>query len=153
MIKYCSTCRLRDKQKKVCLLFGVPMEDRDYCSKHADEIILCDICGNPLLGPTYVEDDGDEKLLRYCERCHQAFQTCQLCSKMQECEFETNPDPMPKIVMKAVRQGNMMMQTQVKNEERVQKFCHSCHCWLGDGIDACGKEFNVSCYKNPRYFS
>ena len=59
MIKYCNTCRLRDKTKKVCLLFGIPMEDTDYCSKHADVIIPCDICGQPLLGSTYVEYDDN----------------------------------------------------------------------------------------------
>ena len=151
MIKYCSTCRLHDKTKKVCLLFGMPMQDTDYCSKHADKITLCDICGQPLLGTTYVEYDDEGECHQYCERCHQAFNTCQLCSSFQKCEFQTNPDPMPQVVMKTVRQGNMMMQTQVKNEERVQKFCPSCCCW--DENHGCMKEFNVGCINKQDFWT
>lgn len=151
MIKYCNTCRLRDKTKKVCLLFGIPMEDTDYCSKHADVIIPCDICGQALLGSTYVEYDGEGEPHQYCERCHQAFNTCQLCPSFQKCEFKTNPDPMPQVVMKTVRQGNMMMQTQVKNEKRVQKFCPSCCCW--DENYGCMKEFNVGCINKQDFWT
>ena len=143
MIKYCNTCQLYEKTKKVCLLSGIPMEDTDYCSKHADEVIPCDICGNPLLGSTYVEYNGDGELRQYCERCHQAFHTCQLCSDFRKCEFMTNPDPMPQVVMKTVQQGNMVVQTQAKNEERVQKFCLSCGCW--DENHGCMKEYNIGC--------
>ena len=151
MIKYCSTCRLHDKTKKVCLLFGTPMQDTDYCSKHADKITLCDICGQPLLGTTYVEYDDEGECHQYCERCHQAFNTCQLCPSFQKCEFMTNPDPMPQVVMKTVRQGNMMMQTQVKNEERVQKFCPSCCCWNEN--HGCMKEFNVGCINKQDFWT
>lgn len=151
MIKYCETCRLHEKTKKICLLTGIPMKDTDYCSKHANEIIVCDICGNPLLSPTYVEYDCDGILRQYCERCHQAFQTCQLCPKFQKCEFMTNPDPMPQVIMKTVRQGNMVMQAQVKNEKRVQKFCPSCCCW--DENHGCMKEFNIGCTNRPDFYN
>jgi hypothetical protein len=127
------------------------MEDTDYCSKHADEIILCDICGNPLLGSTYVEYDGDGELRQYCERCHQAFQTCQLCPSFQKCEYMTNPDPMPKVVMKTVRQGHMQMQTQVMNPDRVNKFCLVCGCY--DKELGCKRQLNVACDKKTEFWT
>ena len=69
----------------------------------------------------------------------------------KKCEFITNPDPMPQVVMKTVRQGNMMMQTQVKNEERVQKFCPSCCCW--DKNHGCMKEFNIGCINKQDFWT
>ena len=147
-IKYCRTCRLSDKDKQVCLLFGIPVNlDIDYCSKHADEIISCNICGAHMITPGFVQEDAEGNWLKYCDRCNQLFNTCQLCSHARTCEFETNPDPMPKVIVKTVQQGNMVMQAQVKNPDRIAKFCHNCICWLSDGIDACGKEFNIGCYK------
>lgn len=151
-VKYCQTCELRHREQNVCRLTGFLIDpEKDFCSKHADEIIPCDICGQPLLGSTYVEYDGEGNLLQYCKRCHQLFNTCQLCEHAIVCEFETNLDPMPKVVMKTVRQGNMMMQTQVKNEERVRKFCPTCACY--DENHGCMKEFNTGCYKQNIKFS
>jgi hypothetical protein len=152
-IKYCRTCSLKDPNQLVCRLTGIPIDlDKDFCSKHATELTTCQICRSVMVEPGFIIDTGD-KILHYCSRCHQLLNTCQLCSKAGVCEFETNPDPMPKVVMQTVRQGNMVMQTQAKNEERIKKFCHSCHCWMGDGIDACGKEFNIGCYKKIDNFS
>lgn len=154
MIKYCNTCLLSDKEKQVCLLSGIPIDlDKDFCSKHTKETTPCDICGRAMIKPDYFEYDCEGNLHQYCERCHQMYHTCQLCPNCQKCEFETNPDPMPKFIMKTTQQGNMIMQAQVRNEERVKKFCHSCVCWLADGVDACGKTFNVGCYKQPNFWN
>ena len=154
MIKYCQTCKLRDEAQNLCRLFGIPVvPSEDYCSKHKDKLIACSICGNALITPGTVDYDGEGNIILICDRCNQLFNTCQLCSYARKCEFETNADPMPKVIMKRVQQGNMVMQTQVKNPDRIAKFCHNCHCWLGDGIDACGKEFNIGCYKQDIKFS
>lgn len=146
MINYCETCSMRDKIQNVCYLTKLTVNPKeDYCSKHKEELAVCHICGGAILGGGIVEIDNGDQVLQYCNRCNELLNTCQLCERARFCEFETNPDPMPKVVMKTMHQGNMVMQTQVKNEERIKKFCHSCPCWLGDGIDACGKEFNQGC--------
>ena len=152
MIKYCNTCRLSDKTKKICLLSGISINlDTDFCSKHAETLKTCCICGGYVVEPGYIDWDGEGEVHEYCERCHQLFNTCQFCPSFQKCEFMTNPDPMPQVVTKTVRQGNMMMQTQVKNEERVQKFCPSCCCW--DENHGCMKEFNVGCVNKQDFWS
>lgn len=146
MIKYCNECLLSDKIKSICLLTNIPIElESDYCSQHKEQLLPCTICGRPMLSPGYYEYAPEGHLLHYCQSCHSLLNTCQVCSNVRHCEFETNPDPMPKVVMQTIRQGNAVMQMQVKNEERVKKFCHSCRCWMADGIDACGKEFNIGC--------
>ena len=140
---YCATCCYRAKQQNICMLSKMPINpEEDYCSKYQKEFTYCDYCGNAMVAPIYIEvrDNGD--VYQYCSRCKELRSTCQLCSRVQSCEFMTNPDPMPHVVTKTVRQGNMVMQTQVKNEERVKKFCHGCSCWSGE---SCCKDFNEGC--------
>ena len=144
-IKYCNTCRLYDKMQGICGLKGMKMNGEiDFCSKHTDYLKVCCICNNIMLEPGYIECSTEEPILM-CERCHQAYNTCQMCPRFKVCEFQTNPDPMPQVVMKTIRQGNAVMQIQVKNEERVKKFCPSCECW--DENHGCMKEYNIGCYK------
>lgn len=145
MIEHCRTCALRNEAKQVCQLTGIPINlDIDYCSKHTEDLTnVCDMCGSLMLAPGFVESDAEGKVHIYCHRCNQLFSTCQLCDNVAKCEFETNPDPMPKVVMKTVRQGNMVMQTQVRNEERMKKICPSCSCWSDEF--GCLKEFNIGC--------
>ena len=78
-----------------------------------------------------------------CDRCAQYFNTCQLCLNSMNCEFETNPDPMPKQIQQTIRQGNMVAQTVVRNQERENKFCTHCPCW--NTIDACCNRQSGTC--------
>ena len=141
-IKNCKSCALSEKTKLVCRLTGIPIDlEKDFCSKHAMHLNRCDLCGNPMVAPIYVSLDG---ALQYCGNCRQVFSTCQLCQNASKCEFETNPDPMPKVVVKTIQQNGMVMQAQVKNNERIQKFCPSCICWNKE-TECCMKEFNIGC--------
>lgn len=152
MIKYCRTCCLRNEAQKACQLTGVPIDlDTDFCSKHMEEPRTCSLCGGVLIGETFLVETAEGEWNEYCARCNALFNTCQMCPKFQVCEFLTNPDPMPKVVMKTVRQGNMVMQMQVKNEERAQKFCPSCGCW--DENHGCMKEFNIGCVNRPDFYN
>lgn len=147
----CNTCILSDKNKKVCHLNGTPIDlDNDDCSKHTKTLNYCEICRSPVL-PTgsILTYDDEERVHLICVNCHKLLSTCQACKKFENCEFENNPDPMPKSVMKTVRQGNMQMQAAVRNEERVKKFCPTCECW--DEEIGCLKEFNVGCIKKSQF--
>ena len=144
-MEYCNTCACFNKNKNICGLSGIPMEgDKDYCSKHTDTILRCEVCGNMMLVPgSIIEIDSEGKSHQFCPRCRELLKTCQTCSAL--CEFETNPDPMPKVVVKTVRQGNIQMQTQIRNPDRESKFCHSCGCY--DEELGCKRQFNVACDK------
>lgn len=84
----------------------------------------CSYCGNP----ASVINEDDRLLL--CNQCASLAGTCYLCIQGRYCEFETNPDPMPKQVAKVIQQGNMRVQTVVKNPSRVDAFCtNKCPCF------------------------
>jgi hypothetical protein len=151
MMKYCKTCAYFDENKNMCALSGLFMDgEKDYCSKHADVLLHCDVCGNIMLtSGSILEIDSNGECHQFCARCAELLKTCQACSA--PCEFETNPDPMPKVVMKTVRQGNMQMQTQIMNPERVEKFCPSCGCY--DQEVGCKRQFNVGCDKKTSFWT
>lgn len=47
----------------------------------------------------------------------------------EECEFETNPSTIPKVVQQRIQQGPMTSIVQVKNPTRVEMFCKNCKCF------------------------
>ena len=143
MWQFCKSCALRDYKTNVCMRTGDKVTEDDYCSKHIREIPVCEICGNKILitANSMLIQDSKENWHTCCSSCSELFKTCQTC--VAPCEFETNPDPMPKVVMKTVRQGNMQIQAQVMNPDRVNKFCPDCGCY--DKEFGCKRQFNVAC--------
>ena len=147
MIKNCSTCGFADPKQPICRVYNRQIDkQKDFCSLHEEEPNKCDICGSLMLkNGSVIDITNENSTLIYCNRCLQLMRTCQLCSNFNRCEFETNPSPLPKVVMKTVQQGNMTMQTQVKNEERIKLLCINCPCY--DDALGCKKDFNASCEK------
>lgn len=85
-----------------------------------------------------------------CGNCFSMAGTCGLCENGTLCDFETNPSPLPKQVQKVIRQGNAIIQTVVKNPERIRETClKNCPCC--DPNFGCFKE-NGTCgiYKERR---
>ena len=93
----------------------------------------CNYCGKP--ASTVVDSEGNCS----CVNCYQQFYTCRMCENGSMCEFETNPSPLPKVVVQTIRQGPVTMQTQVKNPQRIEEFCQKCLCWNSEE-NYCGKE-------------
>ena len=88
----------------------------------------CFICGGAPEVPIFTEDGTFIKYL--CGRCLKIPAQCGLCEKAQICPFETDSSPLPKVVMKTIQQGNMMLQTQIKNPERIEITCKTqCPCF------------------------
>lgn len=84
-----------------------------------------------------------------CKRCAGLFNTCHLCLNSTKCEFETNPSPLPKQVQQTIRQGNVQMQTVIKNPERIQLCCTGCPCW--NAVDACCNREYETCGSYNEY--
>jgi hypothetical protein len=75
-----------------------------------------------------IMEDGVVKLA--CGNCGNALGTCATCAQAKSCDFETNPIQIPKQVQKVIRQGNMQMQTVIRNPEREKETCmKGCPCW------------------------
>lgn len=142
--KLCKTCGYLHPQQPICQLRGEQVDpNADFCSKHqvVYEVETCAICGQPIYNTNLLLDVQEDGSVRYIHlACGRALNTCSTCKHRGRCEFETNPDPMPKVVMQTVRQGNMVMQTQVRNPDRIRKFCHECPCF--DPENECLKQFN-----------
>ena len=134
MKKICKNCLFIHSEQPFCTL-GIGNIDpaNDCCPKFlAKDAIVgkCSICGGTVYTGYEVFDllEGDNFRILHRE-CAKKLGTCQTCVLANACEFDTNPDPMPKVVMQTIRQGNMTMQTQVRNPSRVEKFCNSCSCF------------------------
>ena len=124
----CHTCRFRGLQApEVCALYGVKKPDDGYCDQHKrDEILTCDICGAPMKPSDSIIDEN----YIICPNCFKQLKTCNLCRFWNVCEYDTNPSPLPKVIQKQIRQGNMVAVTQAINPERVRITCEKgCKCY------------------------
>ena len=109
--------------------------------------LKCNYCGRPCLENAIVSanpiENAEPAWFVMCPQCLQQVNTCVMCQEAHKCEFETNPDPSPKQIQQTIRQGQMIMQTVVKNPDRIEKTCKKlCKCW--DEENGCLKE-NGTC--------
>ena len=137
--KYCASCTFHDPRAGVCALTKRAVEDTDYCSSHSTNPTVCATCQRYIVGHSFLEKVNN-RYIEICGNCATALSTCAGC-KNAVCQFETNPDPLPKTILKQIRQGNAIIQTTVVNLERVKKFCEPCPCFCKEDY-ACNREFN-----------
>lgn len=137
----CNTCGLRSGTG--CMLTGLQVDsEKDFCSHHTFELRQCSICGKGILSGAIVSGG---KL--YCSDCAKLIDTCVTCAMQDTCAFDTDPSSLPKAVMKQVRNGNMIMQTQVRNPEREKITCHNCSCWFDNKCNKTEENYNCEKYK------
>ena len=130
--KSCFTCAFRTLNPHKCPLIGYSYtEDHNQvCPYWIDELPKCEVCGR--IDPNYVLflNKDETAYIPVCFNCSKLSGTCSLCSKSTTCDFETNPSPIPKAMQKQVRQGNQILVTIVKNEERIRETCEkNCGCF------------------------
>jgi hypothetical protein len=113
-------------------VFQEKVEDNDSaCRKYiGHDSSVCGFCGSlmPGKGEIVIMEDGSTVLS--CPKCAERIGTCATCAQARACDFETNPIQIPKQVQKVIRQGNMQMQTVIRNPEREKETCmKGCSCW------------------------
>lgn len=140
MIKYCRTCRILDPMQQKCQLSGQSVNpNADYCTKHQEEVAQCEKCGQGTLTPFYTRDGNQWHT--FCARCVELLNTCHFCEHASKCAFEQDPSPLPKMVQKQIRQGNMVQITTVKNPDRIRQTCENgCPCFSQE--NDCMREYN-----------
>lgn len=144
MIKYCNTCALANKKLLKCKTFGHDINpNTDFCSKHADSIPVCDICGREMLPEHQILEILDDDNVRViCPSCNEMFGSCAMCLNNKGCAYDDDPSPIPKLIQKQVRQGPMITVTQEINPERVVITCKKgCSCF--DPENGCLRQFNT----------
>lgn len=107
----------------------------------------CTQCGKPILGKE-VFISADLKAI-FCKRCISLLGSCYTCEKAAQCAFEQDPSPLPKQVAQVIQQGNVTMQTIIRNPEREKITCQAgCPCWHEEW--GCGRaaDINIRCINN-----
>lgn len=88
----------------------------------------CYLCGGAPQVPIYSADGTFLKFL--CNQCAQIPAQCGLCEKSEICPFQTDPSPLPQIVVQTIQQGNMTTRRQIKNPDRIAITCKTqCPCF------------------------
>ena len=131
-MKKCGDCLLQKRSGGVCPVFQEKIEETDNaCRKYiGHDSPVCGFCGSlmPGKGEVVIMEDGETILS--CVQCAEHIGTCATCAQAQFCEFETSNIQIPKQVSRVIRQGNMQMQTVVRNPEREKETCmKGCPCW------------------------
>ena len=104
-----------DKEQPACPLY-----------KNGEGTHLCDCCGRVIMG-VLTFDSG----VILCEECSAAYNTCNTCANGIKCAFETDPSPISPVVIRTEKQGNMTIQCQIRNPERIAVTCaKGCSCFI-----------------------
>lgn len=130
--KSCGTCGFGTLHPQVCQRIGYDYSTNrnQLCPFWVKELPKCDICGQIDLKANIFIKCTDGSYKRLCENCANSLSTCRSCSNGTTCDFETNPSPLPKTVQKRIQQGNQIIVTAVKSEERVAETCaKNCICY------------------------
>ena len=111
-----------------CQLAKTTVNISEGCAlgKNRESVKQCSKCGNMILGTvTY-----DSKTLQpSCEACASLSGTCEGCSSSNYCAFMEDPNPLPQISVRTIRQGNVIIQKQGVNPDRVKATClNGCPC-------------------------
>ena len=127
----CKNCAMKDPNANVCKLTKWEIKPEiDSCPQFIDvnHLTACASCG--VMGPEKAFIYLTDNKVFICPKCHAALGTCEGCGEAQFCEYETNASPLPKLVPRQVRQGNMIMTTQARNPEREKITCQAgCKCY------------------------
>lgn len=153
--KSCSTCAYRTLNPQQCPLIGYNYAENvtnAVCPYWVDEVVTCAVCSQIIPKKNYcLTHYSDGAWKPTCENCLKLSGTCGGCSKSSTCDFETNPSPIPKAVQKRIQQGNQIMVTTVKNDERINETCaKNCECF-DHKTRTCCREYNC-CSKYERAF-
>lgn len=145
--KYCKNCVLRDPKAPKCQLTGLEIQQGDMaCARYVTHLDECGICGSKMPRGLLIDATNPADPFYICPQCEQKIGTCFTCEKAQQCSFESDPSTLPKVIPQTIRQGNAVMQTQIRNPERVKITCEkNCACY--DKEIGCIREESQCCNK------
>ena len=141
--KTCGSCALMQHNGGVCPVFETAQpQDHPGCQYHTFELHPCVLCGNHMSKDNqFIDITEPDNMIIYCGNCKQHISHCPTCVNVKECRFETDPSPLPKVVQREIRQGNMISVTQVMNPERIRQTCQNgCLCFSEEF--GCSRQIN-----------
>ena len=95
----CAHCALPTLNGGICPVFRTKPKDKDKsCPMFKFTVENCEVCGQPIITKTIIDITEEGNLHYLCEECSTKTNTCFTCKMREECEFETNPSTIPKVV-------------------------------------------------------
>jgi hypothetical protein len=143
----CKSCANRTKTldgQDKCNLHVCPIDiNKDFCSWNTSQTgnFTCPICQKSKRSKEFYVYTFETKNLMVCEECVQHIGTCATCAN-QHCKL-MDDNSEPHTVTRTIRQGAMIMQTQVTNPNLVVKHCQKCKC--SNGVDPAIQD--IVCFK------
>ena len=90
----------------------------------------CIICGTPLKRSGILVEKSDGAWAIFCPTCSQYVNLCPTCKNYNQCAFEQDPSPIPKVIKAKSQQGNTIIVSQIANPERINITCkQGCKCF------------------------
>lgn len=148
---HCGPCLYRSADTKICSVLKKVVNDDDMaCQRYADSSYLntCELCGRQVIrGSEVIFIEADRPHFT-CANCAETAGTCHSCINIKDCRFDSDPSPIPKVVQRQIRQGNVVQIASIQNPERIKITCQKgCECW--DPIDStCRKQEAEKTCKN-----
>lgn len=125
-MKTCSTCGFGNSQG--CYHQLSPSRK---CPAYTPLDETCELGNHPILPQNkviFLDDAGTAHIV--CDSCYAQLNTCGNCTKNLGCAFETDPSPLPKIVVASTAQSGMTIRQEVRNPERISATCAvACPCY------------------------
>ena len=152
MQKTCAQCAFHiktpsDNYDGKCGIFGHAIHlAGNACSKFNDNPYTCDLCHRVIVENPIIDIDNETGKVKriLCAECNSKFGTCLTCENTKNCKFEEDPSPIPKMVQKQIRQGNMVSVMNVPNIERIRETCQKgCLCFQQE--NGCNRQNNQTC--------
>jgi hypothetical protein len=124
-----------------CQLLHQSVRDNCRCPLYRTvEPDQCALCGNQMLEFIIWYADADSEAHLLCPNCVKRQGTCAACIRVQDCRFQTDPSPIPPVIMQTRQEGNVFIQEQIRNPEREAITCKLCECWNGE---ECGRAYGM----------
>lgn len=97
---------------------------------------ICKVCGRQVEQGGIIQNDPPYFFL--CDSCGQQFYSCFSCEHGQHCGFQEDQST-PDVVMQTFQQGNMLVQQQVLNPDKIKIYCEEggCPCWHAASSTCC----------------
>ena len=135
----CNECGLRNDN--TCLIARRPIENLSSTAcpwgRRASSIRTCEVCNQRF--ESVIIDMTTNTPHFICENCLKERCTCNSCTQQMFCGFLAD-QMTPDYVLRQFRNGNQVIQTQVKNPDKIEIYCKVCKCWNKEQL-YCMKEW------------
>lgn len=141
MERSCDNCVLRKSAQGICPIFRRDTSGKAGCPCFSTEFVPCDVCGAHIITAAMLEIDESGHVHQMCQECAK-LPLCATCIHKDECDFQRDATcHIPPVIAVQERQGNVIIQTQKINPERVKATCANgclcCHdstCFKSGGV-------------------